>query len=267
MQPPGEPLRLDHGRARPEGSPGSPSDDRAQLLAYVKRAVRVLVQTLMHAFGGGLKGAVLGWLLFVFVGLVLVAIIIGGLELTGYGTPTWIMVTGLVVTPASLGAAGMYAGGVRGLLGALTQQMAERKVVNYLYVVLRPAILRATSELRSKTGPITRSEVARRLKEATRERVSRALYGEDGPRGVLDRIERWLAVRMQRVLCAAALTPHTNSTDRDQAIAELEALTIERIEENIAEAILAFYAVQLWIAMALGVLAAAIPWLPLLAQS
>jgi hypothetical protein len=236
-------------------------DAKPPLYAYARRGFTALVAVVPGVLWSGIKGALSG---FVLIGLALTAITVGFAALNvlmSTAVPKWLLVAGALVVPLSFSVAGAYVGGVRGILSALARELVERNIIDYLYAFVRPVLLRTASDLAKRTTPVTRSELAGRLRQVAKERVRKALDEEGASRSLIERLERHAAMRLQLLLVAAALTPTAGVQDRDAAIAELENTGIQKIEETIAEGLEGLFVVQQLLAFGIALGVSAVPYL------
>jgi hypothetical protein len=205
--------------------------------------------TLGGLFGGALRLGAVGLAL----GLVTVASARWWLELPG-----WLVWANLLVAPFVLAVAGAYIGTIRGFLAALASALVEGGVVPALYGLVRPVLVRVGSGIARRTDPLTRGEAVSRV-HAHVQAVMRSNEAEP-PRGVLDRFERNLAERTQTWLALASIATAADAPDRAAALADLEQRGIEGVEASLADAIVAAYRLQAFIALCIAAVLLCIPW-------
>ncbi len=235
-------------------------DSKARLYDYARQGFLALIQIVPAVLWSGVKRAVGGFFVLGFFGTLLA----GGIAIYRWAAaqplPIWLVIVSVAVVALSLSLAGAYIGGMRGLLGGLTQQLAERNLLAYLYAFVRPVLMRASRGLAESSGPITRSELVGRLRQAAGERAEVALAEAERPRSIGERLERWVALKLQLILVAAAITPSTTGRDREAAIAELEQTGIEQIEETLVDSLEGLYDTQCVLVLGAALAVSSLPY-------
>lgn len=231
-----------------------------RVIELARQGFAALIQFVPAVLWAGLKRAIGGFFVMGLVGNIFAAAIAGYLFAVGRPLPTWMIAVTLVVTPLSLSMAGAVVGGMRGLLGTLATLLAERNLIGYLYALVRPILVRAATMLAEKGGPVTRSEVLLRLRQAAGERMNAVLAPADPNESLGDKLDRLVASKLQMVLVMAAISPDATSADRQTAIAELEQTGIAKLESAMVGAISGLNDTQAIVAIAAGATASVLPY-------
>jgi hypothetical protein len=245
--------------AAPAAAPPAAAAPASARLADIGRSgLRAMRQVVPRVVGAGLVGALLGFFLTGLLGLALAGAGAGIRHLAGVSFPTWLVVLDLILTPLAFALAGGYAGGVRGAMRKLAQDLVERRLVTYVYAIVKPSCAAAAARLRSGAG----GDVGAELSAALRERLRAADAEDPGEeRSLGARIERSLARRSSRMLAMVALRTAVTAKDRGEAVARLEALGIEQLESMMVDTIEDLFSLQVVLAFAAALLVAAAPYI------
>ncbi|MDP2272584.1 MAG: hypothetical protein Q8K32_17755 [Archangium sp.] len=194
-----------------------------KLAALAAQGSRVFLSAVPRIALGGLGGAFTGF----FIMGVLGALLSFASAMMWRGNPdipAWLSAS-LFVTPLVLAVAGVFLGGVRGLLAALAGQLQEKKLVAYLYAQVKPAIVVAVQKSSGANPQQLAAEVQAQL--------SRTFAGEPGQKqeSVVDRLAHWVTMRSRRVLALTLVTHVARAENGAAAAGELEKLGVAKLEE------------------------------------
>lgn len=172
--------------------------------------------------------------------------------------PSWLSAS-LFVTPLVLGAAGIFIGGVRGVLAALAGQVVEKKLLAYLYAQVKPAVVAAVQRS-SGADPA-------QLAEEVQTQLNRTLAEEPGekPAGLADRLAHWITMNSRRVLALSVVAHIARAKNGAEAAAEMEKLGVAKLEAIVVGSLEDLFSVKLTLiaggALVVSFLPQAIWWL------
>ncbi len=212
-----------------------------------KSAFLALVELVPRAAWRGIKGGFFGFFLGVFLGL---AVAYGSSLL--FPLPDWLKVTQLLWVPLCLGLGASWLGALNGLVSTLTEEIARRRLAARIYAIVKPACLAAANRVRGGQA----DNLAEELRTALDQRMTPA----DGPPGSLaQRVEHFVAMRSQRVLCFSAVRSVAQAKDRSSAVAALESLGVERLEAMMVETLEDMFSTHMLLAALVALVAASLP--------
>jgi len=239
-------------------TPVAAASASARLSEISRAGLRAMCEVVPRVVWAGLLGSFLGFFLTGFLGLGLAALGTAFERLRGVTFPTWVTVLDFVLTPLAFALAGGYAGGVRGAMRKLAEELVQRRLVAYLYAIIKPACAAALARVRDRgTG-----DLSSELRTALDERLRIAETSDpDRPRTLGERVERFLALRSERMLCLTAIRVALTARTRDEAAQRVEALGIERLESLLVDTLEDLFLLQVVLAHAAALLVAAAPHL------
>ncbi|WP_338863213.1 hypothetical protein [Myxococcus stipitatus] len=228
----------------------------ARKAKHMARAgLRVFLGALPSLLGSSVWGALKGFFLFGFVGLVLAGTFIAVPRYLAWPpTPTWLELLSLGLTPLSLALAGGYVLMLHAVASRIAQEAQERRWMAHAYAILKPAALQLAQRLRG-TGKLDRKELLHAIEESVSERLSDPSEARSPP----SQLERFLMEQSRRVLGAVALRTVLTAPDVPTAVRGLETLAVERLEMTLVETLEDLFFVQQVLVSGVGVLVAAIP--------
>ena len=194
-----------------------------RLEALAAQGSRVFLSAVPRIALGGLSGAFTGFFIMGLLGALL-SFASAMMWRENPDIPAWLSAS-LFVTPLVLALAGVFIGGVRGLLAALAGQLQEKKLVAYLYAQVKPAIVVAVQKS-SGANP-------ERLAAEVQAQLSRTFAEEPGQKkeSVADQLAHWVTMRSRRVLALTLVTHVARAENGAAAAGELEKLGVAKLED------------------------------------
>jgi hypothetical protein len=255
---------VSEGGALPKTGEEDLPSKRQQLLQGARSGFRLLREVVPPLVGAGLRGALLGGVLFGVGGLALAVALPWGLPLLGAGpTPLWLNLLNGVLIPLVLAIAGGYALMLQGVSGRLAEEVQKRGLVGYLYAILKPVTRQVAQRLKG-TGTLSRAELTRVIKQSLDERMREMAEEEGESPSHAKRLEGFLMEQSRRVLLMVALRTALSAPDVPTAVRDLETLGLERVESILAEVVEDLFFFQMMLALAAGLLVSALPTVLLL---
>jgi len=239
-------------------APAAAFTPHARLADITRAGLRAMCEVIPRVVWAGFKGSFAGFFLAGFLGLGVAALGVAFEHLRGVTFPTWVTVLDFVITPLAFALAGGYGGGVRGSMQKLAEELVQRRLVAYLYAIIKPSCVAALARVRAQGE----GDLAVELRAQLDERLRLARIAEpDAPRSLGERLERSLAHLSERMLCLAVLRVAMTAKNRDEATQRIEALSIEHIEHLLVDTLEDLFLQQVVLAYAAALLIAAAPHL------
>ena len=219
-----------------------------KLASIAAQGARAFISTVPRVALGGFKGGLGGLVLMGLLGSALSASS-ALLWRDNPSIPGWLTAS-LLVTPVVLALAGLFIGAVRGLVGALAEQVVEKKLVAYLYAQVKPAVLSAVRT----AGGLSPTQLAAEVR--TQLDVSLAAAPDEKPRGFIDGLAHWLTMNSRRVLLLSVVAHVARAKDAETAKAELEQLGVAKLEAIVLGSLEDLFSVKLTLVAAGALLVA-----------
>jgi hypothetical protein len=241
------------------GLPITPPDSavtaQRELRALAASTLTALLDLIPRAVWRAVKGGFGGFFLAGLLGLSIAAGSAGAVALHVISQPRWLTLVNLAWVPLVFGVAGAYVGALNGFLSAISDEIERRNLAARLFVVVKPACLAALESARGGSG----NDLAGDLRIAVDTEARAGLT--EPPTSLGERAERFLAARSSRLLCLSVVHRVGAAKDRGSAMRELESLGVERLQVILVETVEDLFAVQMHVAAALALVAAAAPTL------
>lgn len=237
----------------------SRSQPGSKLAEYGAQGVYALISVVPGLVGSGFVGAIRGFFSLGLAAAIMTALLQLSCSWVGLELPSWLWVVHWIVWPLSFGIAGGYVGGARALLARLSREVAERNLVVYLYAIVRPTLSHVACSMERGAGRLTPTTLRQELQTSARSTLER-LVERTPAAGWIERVQTWVGLRMQLMLTLAAL-PVMTSTERQEVVAELEAVSVERVEEALADSIRGLFDTQVMLAGGVAALVSGVPLL------
>lgn len=222
------------------------------LKAFARQGGEVLLEVIPRVALGGILGSLkCMFLMGAFGGIVSLATL---WMWSGTEVPGWLRFS-LLLTPLVLGFAGIYVGGLRGALEALVKQMSERQVLAYVYAQVKPAALAAARAVPSGGA----KALADKTRENLRQLLEEEQEGLEKPRSFAEKLARSVALRAQRLLASSAADYIGDTKSREEAVAKVEGLGIQKLEEIAADTLNDLFSLHVTLVLGLSLLASLVP--------
>lgn len=235
----------------------SPKDANLELQAIGRRGLSALIEIIPRAAWAGIKGAVGGFFLFGLIG--------GAFALVSWlvrrwlgDTTSWLTLTLFVLMPLAFALAGLWSGAIRGAASKVAEELAARKAVVWLYAIIKPACSSALRKVSGRT--VSRDELMREVDAALSSRLSASeAEVKAQPASFSERVARFLAMNSRRVFCLGVVHAALSGQDGAGAVANVEKLGLERVEQLLADLLGDWALAQLVVSVALAILVCAVP--------
>lgn len=223
-----------------------------------RSAGQALLQAIPSLVGGGFFGALKGVLLQGLLGVGLAGATAFIWSRAEVQVPAWLFVT-LVLTPVVLGLAGGYTGAIRGVLQGLAEQLVEKRLVAWVYALVKPACVTAVKRLREAPAADAAS-VAARLQHELEQSFAGA-DEEGAPASKRERVVRFVAQRSRRVFVVAVVGHVAGAKSAGEAVAQVESLTLPALERVLVETLEDLFSLKLMLVTVLSLLLCVAPQL------
>lgn len=221
-------------------------------------AGKALLQAIPPLVGGGFRGGLKGVILQGLLGLALAGSAAVMWRRSAEQVPWW-MYLSLAVTPVVLALAGGYTGAIRGVLKGLAEQLVERRLVAWIYALVKPACVSVIKRLKASPAPDAPS-VAKQLEEELERSFSAAQEGDEPPSRA-NRVVRFVAQRSRRIFVVAVVGQVATAKSADEAVAQVEALSLPALERLLVETLANLFSLKLLLVSALSLTACVLPHL------
>lgn len=246
------------GLAQPAAPPadtratsGDPS--RATLVAIGRSTLFALIDLVPRAVWRGVKGSFAGFFLMGFLGLALAGAGALASAIDIVPQPRWLVLVNLAWVPLVFAIAGGYAGAINGFLSAVAEEVERRGLAARVFAVVKPVCLAVARKARGAPA----GDLAADLRGALDQRLDEDRLQRPATLG--ERAEHFLAMRSRRILCLSVLRTVVTARDRQAAIADLETFGVQRLGMILTDTIEDLFAMQVYLAAALALVAAAVP--------
>lgn len=205
-----------------------------KLKSLAAQGTVAFVSAVPHVALGVLTGAVVGLVLMFGLGAGLAF----GSSLLWRETalPSWLSMS-LVATPVVLALTGVYVGGVRGFFVSLAGQLAEKKLLAWVYAQVKPAALAALARAKGGDAQAVADEVQRQ--------VTLDAESTPKPESFADRAAQFLTLHSRRVLALTLVAHLARAKSGEEARAEVEKLGLAKLEHIVLGQLEDLFSLQL----------------------